>query len=303
MDIKTLQYFYTIVEQKGISRAARKLHISQPPLSQRLKMLEDELGTTLIIRSKRQWQLTREGQILYEKVHGLLMQMENLSIGIQEKDHSLVGLVRIGVCPPCLPLLQRVLPSLHKKFSGLSTRVFVIEPLRLENEILISNLDFSLSLLPVQNPHFKTVLLPSQEYVAVYGKKMKAPSKKSVGVTDLTDMPLLLLRRGTGGLEYNTLLQSFQRQGQHPKIIVDSQDSRFLISLLEDGMNAVGILPKVVMDLLLNNFESRALDIPNMQFLPVLIRPEIFCSRYNYLIKEVFRFTAESLGGVIPPES
>ena len=301
MDIKTLQYFYTIVEQGGISRAARKLHISQPPLSQRLKMLEDELGVQLIFRSKRQWQLTREGQRLYEKVHSLLMQMESLQDCLQDEgEGSLVGMVRIGVCPPCLPLLQGVLPCLHNKFPGLNTRVFVIEPLRLENEILIDNLDFALSLLPVQNPNFKTELLPSEEYVVVYGKGMTVPQEESVNIADLENIPLLLLRRGTGGWEYNTILQAFQKQGLRPNVLMDSQDSRLLVSMLEKGFKAVGILPRVVMESLQKEFLIRRLNIPNLMFQPVLIRPETFSSRYCYLIGEVFSSIVNSLGKFVP---
>lgn len=303
MDIKNLQYFYTIVEQGGISRAARKLHISQPPLSQRLKMLEDELGVQLIIRAKRQWQLTREGQLLYEKVHSLLIQLEKLSAGIQEEENSLAGLVRIGVCPPCLPLLQGVLPELHRAFPGLNTRIFVIEPLRLENEILIRNLDFALSLLPVQNASFQMVRLPFQPYMVVYGRGMTAPDAGLVGVRDLEELPLLLLRRGTGGWEYNTILQAFQKQGLQPKIVVDSQDSRLLASLLEEGMRAVGILPKIVVESLRSEFPARMLDIPNLQFLPVIIRPEAFCVQYSHLIGEAFRFLVGKLGGQTPADA
>ncbi len=79
MDVKRLRYFCTIVEQGQISRAARVLHISQPPLSQRLKELEDELGTPLIIREDGQWQITEAGKILYEKANSILSDLDNLS--------------------------------------------------------------------------------------------------------------------------------------------------------------------------------------------------------------------------------
>jgi Transcriptional regulator len=64
MDIRQLAYFLTITEEKNISRAAEKLHIAQPPLSQQLKLLEEELGVVLIERSTRKFEITDAGQKL-----------------------------------------------------------------------------------------------------------------------------------------------------------------------------------------------------------------------------------------------
>ena len=62
MDLKRLHYFCTIADQGQISRAARVLHMAQPPLSQRLRELEEELGTPLFLRQGRELQLTDAGR-------------------------------------------------------------------------------------------------------------------------------------------------------------------------------------------------------------------------------------------------
>ncbi len=66
MDIKQLKYFKTIVDEGNISKAAEVLHMAQPPLSQQLKRLENELGTVLIKRYTQQWELTETGKTLYQ---------------------------------------------------------------------------------------------------------------------------------------------------------------------------------------------------------------------------------------------
>ena len=65
MDIRQLRYFIAIVEEKSVSAAARRLHLSQPPLSQQLKAMEEELGTPLLERSGKHMLVTDAGKTLY----------------------------------------------------------------------------------------------------------------------------------------------------------------------------------------------------------------------------------------------
>lgn len=62
MDIRQLRYFIAIVEEKKISAAAERLHISQPPLSQHLKTIEEELGSKLVERSGKYFEVTEAGK-------------------------------------------------------------------------------------------------------------------------------------------------------------------------------------------------------------------------------------------------
>ena len=104
MDLKRLEYFCAIVEKGQISKAAEALHISQPPLSMRLKELEEELDVQLIYREGKAWQVTPEGEALYQRAQFILSYVAGLEKDIRESRNKVSGLVRIGVCPPCLSL-------------------------------------------------------------------------------------------------------------------------------------------------------------------------------------------------------
>ena len=67
MNLKQMEYFVAIVNEGNISAAAKSLHISQPPLSAQMKLLEDELGVVLFERGSRSIFLTEAGKIFYEK--------------------------------------------------------------------------------------------------------------------------------------------------------------------------------------------------------------------------------------------
>ena len=72
MDLRSLRYFVTVAEELNITRAAEKLHMSQPPLSAQIKSMEEELDTVLFIRGKRRLKLTESGQLLYRRAKEIL---------------------------------------------------------------------------------------------------------------------------------------------------------------------------------------------------------------------------------------
>ena len=72
MDLKTLRYFIVVAEELNITKASKILMMSQPPLSNQIKNLEDELNTTLFIRGKRQLELTEAGKYLYQKAKDII---------------------------------------------------------------------------------------------------------------------------------------------------------------------------------------------------------------------------------------
>ena len=102
MDVRRLIYYCTIVEQGQISRAARALNISQPPLSQRLKELEDELGVQLILRENLAWQVTESGRVLYERARQVLDNLTEIPAEVKGAADGFSGRVAIGVSTTCM---------------------------------------------------------------------------------------------------------------------------------------------------------------------------------------------------------
>lgn len=88
MDLRSLRYFVTVAEELNITRAAEKLNMSQPPLSNQIKLLENELGTLLFIRGKRRLTITEAGEVLYRRAKQII----ELSEQTQDEIRSLEGL-------------------------------------------------------------------------------------------------------------------------------------------------------------------------------------------------------------------
>lgn len=84
MDIKQLHYFIAVSEQMNFSKAAERLHISQPSLSNAIKKLEQEIGSPLLERNTRNLQLTEAGELLFERAKVIVKNMEVLKIEMDE---------------------------------------------------------------------------------------------------------------------------------------------------------------------------------------------------------------------------
>ena len=91
MDIRTMQYYLSVIREGTISAAAESLHVAQPSLSRQMKDLEEELGVTLFERGNRKITLTEEGQVLRRRAEELVRLMQLTQEEIAQVKHRLTG--------------------------------------------------------------------------------------------------------------------------------------------------------------------------------------------------------------------
>lgn len=110
MDFLELQSFVTICDCQNITEAARRLYITQPALSRRIRDLEEELGVTLFVRRSKGIEITEAGTRLYQDAVHLLNQRRDFSVKAHRLQNSQVGTVRLAVAPnmPHIPFLRAV---------------------------------------------------------------------------------------------------------------------------------------------------------------------------------------------------
>ena len=103
MDLRTLRYFVTVAEELNITRAAEKLHMSQPPLSAQIKNLENELETVLFVRGRRQLKLTESGQLLYRRAKDILALEDKTRAEVMSMGAGMKGTISIGLVEGMAP--------------------------------------------------------------------------------------------------------------------------------------------------------------------------------------------------------
>lgn len=117
MNLRQIRYFVVLAQEKNFTRAAERLHISQPPLSRQMQLLEEVLGTKLLDREKRPLALTEAGKIFYDQALQILSRIEQMKRATQQAAMSERRIFTIGFVPSMLygelPLLVKRLKKLY----------------------------------------------------------------------------------------------------------------------------------------------------------------------------------------------
>lgn len=244
MDAKRLLYFCTVVEQGQVSRAARVLNMSQPPLSQRLKELEEELGVTLIQRDGRSQRVTEAGRLLYERAQLILAMLREIPDDVRSAEEGFYGKLTLGVTTMCLSRFLQLAPLVHAEFPGLRFKLVVEDSSVLEAMLKKRAIDFAMMMPPDDPEAFTVIALPASDFSVVLGPGLAVDEgREAFSVLELHPYPLLVCKRVEGRGLFDGLAQVFKNAGFTPNILVESPDCRALMDLVANGMPAAAIVP------------------------------------------------------------
>lgn len=272
MDVRQLRYFVSIVDFGSLGKAAEKLFIAQPSLSQQMARLEDELGVSLLLRSTQGVKPTAEGQALYRHARLVLRQMEQLRQEVKKGAGAESGTVAVGLPTTmasllAMPLFERVqhrYPGIRLQFFE-SMSGYISELLangRLDLAILFRESDTAgVSAVPVLD---ETLYVLGEPGNGVSPRATTCPLKSLGGVR-------LVAPAVSNGLRV-LLERTFARENVDLNIIADIDSLPTLISIAHSGA-ACTILPGSA---LAQRDASRR---PKMRRLvdPTIVRPASLC--------------------------
>lgn len=248
MNLKRLGYFVTIVEEEQITKAAQKLHMAQPPLSQQLKLLEEELGVLLFERIGRKLELTEPGKVLYDKSKKLLTQYEEAFIEVEEVAKGMKGILSIGTVKSCFSYLPGRLRNFREHYPDVTFRLKEGDTFRMTEYLHNREVELAIVRLPVEMDEFSSIALPAEPYVLVAPKQWN--QKKRIQMKEMADLPLLLLHRVRGRGQYELILDECNKHGFEPSIVCECPDAGMLLSLAREGIG-YAMLPKSTVEFLL----------------------------------------------------
>lgn len=256
MDIKQMIYFKTIVEEGTISKAARVLHMAQPPLSIQLKQLEDELGIQLLKRGHRKIELTQAGKLFYKRS----LQMISLhEMTINEMKETQNEILRIGITSSNSAIIQNINQYLFSQKS-LSFRIYEGTTYELIDLLIAHNIDFGIVRTPFDQSQVDAQYLTKEPMIAVGDQQYLNPSMNHI--KDYQNIPLIIHQRYLPLISDHCLNQHF-----NPFIKMSSDDCRTSL-IWASTKQGVAIVPQSALPLI---HDSSLLIVP-------LIDKELFTS-------------------------
>jgi DNA-binding transcriptional LysR family regulator len=240
MDIKQLTYFIAIVEEGNITSAANKLHMAQPPLSNQLKLLEDELGTKLLERGARKVKLTDAGKILYKRAKHILEITNSTAKEIEEFRKGIQGTLKLGtISSSGTVLLSRRIIDFNKKYPNIKFEIHEGNTYELIEMINSGIIEVGIVRTPFNSKNFECLYLEQEPMVAVMSENYKFINKSDeIVLNDLNGEPLIIYRRFE-----KILLSEFEGLGFEPNIFCINDDARTTILWARAGLG-IGIVPK-----------------------------------------------------------
>ena len=196
MEFRVLNYFVEAAREGNISRAAAKLHVSQPAMSKQLKALEDELGKKLFYRSNYHIELTAEGRMFKRRAEDILEMVHKTKTEFETLDNDIAGDIYIGCAESdSIKYLARVAKNLQNKYPHIHYHIYSGNGEDLYYKLDQSLLDFSVTLQNVDISKYDYLTLPTPDRWGVIMRKDSPLSQKDcVTVEDLRGLPLICSR-------------------------------------------------------------------------------------------------------------
>ncbi len=152
MDLKEFEYVLTINEERSFSKAAKKLFISQPSLSQYINRLEGQLGVTIFDRNTIPLSLTYEGELYIEAVHKILDIVDDMKKKLDDITELKNGRINIGLTPSkSNNPLPAILPVFKEKYPRIETVITEATSSELEDMLSKGTVDVCMMNLPIKN--------------------------------------------------------------------------------------------------------------------------------------------------------
>lgn len=249
MDIRQLKYFYTIAEEGQITSAAKKLHMAQPPLSQQLKILEDELGVKLIKRGSRHIQLTDSGKILMNRARQILELTSSVKKEINDFSKGLKGTLSLGtISSSGAVLLNEKLLKFHKEHSDIRFEIYEGNTYELIDMLNKGIIEIGIVRTPFNALNFECKYAIEEPMIAAIPVKSSwIPKKDMISVNDLKNKPLIIYRRFEQ-LIYEACIE----HGFEPEIFCKNDDARTAILWANAGLG-IALVPKSAFGLAANS--------------------------------------------------
>jgi DNA-binding transcriptional LysR family regulator len=244
MELRHLRYFVAVAEEGHFTRAAERLHMQQPPLSQQIRALEQELGFELFRRHPKGASLTAGGEVFLQEARAILANVSAAAARAARASEGTEGQLSIGFTSSAAahPLIPRVMRAYREAWPAVNVEFREGNAAELTEAVAREKLDIAFLRRPVGQPpglQFHTMLEEELLLVLPVGHaalaKHKGKSRPSIPLTALRNERFILVRRNGAPGMYANLVEACVQAGFVPNVAIEVDRMLTNISLVAAG--------------------------------------------------------------------
>ncbi len=217
MDLRHLRAFVAVAEERSFTKAARRLHLSQPPLSRHIRQLEQELGVALFRRHRDGAELTAEGRLLLDKARATSLAVADFQNAARAVRHPPAGAVTIGIGWGLWKAVDRIRTRHARRCPDI--RVSAEDLCSERQPELERAIDLAVIRPPVDRAHYESEPLFEERFVALLSDVHRLASRHSLRLADLASERMLMYERAIGPGVYDKTLALYRAAGARPRLI------------------------------------------------------------------------------------
>jgi DNA-binding transcriptional LysR family regulator len=270
MEIRQLKCFVATAEELHFGRAAQRLGMLPAALGRQIRLLEETLGTRLLVRSTRHVALSAEGNALLDEARILLARVEAAATRIRDMARGESSSLRIGAIDSAAAgLLPLMLHDLKAARPDIAVQLLEDKTIRLLPRLLSGRLDLAF-VRPPETPHPELEFLPLFRESAVVALPEHHPlaARDSLSIADLADQPLIIPERRSRPHSHDLTVKLFAESGLSPRIAQRADEKQTIINLVAAELG-VALVPRWI----------ARMTVPGVVFKPLDLADETMADR------------------------
>lgn len=291
MEIKHLQYFLEVIHTRSFTHAAENLYITQPALSRIIKSLENEIGTPLFIRSRKELIVTDGGWVLYKYAKEIEKQFRDLQTELGNLQTLKKGHIRIGL--PTVTnssFFSQLIGSFHHEYPEVTFQLEEDGSRRIEEKVMYDQLDFGVMVLPTKNDGIDYFTFVNESLNVVMPSSHPLSEASEISLEKLKDETFILFNQDFS--LRNVVLEACQEAGFEPKVISETSQLDFIEDMVASGLG-ITLLPESTSMELTSEIQTIPVTDPTIDWnLAIIWKGDNYLPQIN---KEFIRFAKEKL--------
>jgi DNA-binding transcriptional LysR family regulator len=220
MDLRRLRYFVAVAEELSFNRAAQRLRISQPPLSNQIKQLEGELGVQLFKRFSRGVRMTEAGETLLHEARRMFVQLEQTTRVVQRVGHGEVGRLTLGFVPSASnEMLPAILRAFRHRYPDVELFLREMRPDRVVQRLHDQQIDAGFLYLPLDDASLNIECVSREPLVLALPESHRLASEPRIALQALTEEPFILPARYSMPGLYGQVTKACHQAGFDPRAV------------------------------------------------------------------------------------